>query len=276
MARTGASEEELDTGEGIHMLVRVLGSVGLDGGVELGALRLRAVLAALALHHPAGVSAERLVDVVWGDAPPVSGVEVVHCYVYRLRKALSPHAAIVKTPVGYRLELQTAELDVVLVSDLAARARQVASQGAWSVAGELLGAALALWGGEPLAGLSGDYFTGQRVRLAAWRDELVIEQVDVALRCGRQREVVSELGMLVREQPLREDLRAKLITALAQVGREADALLAYEDARCVIAEHLGVDPGSELRNLHARLLAGDTGLAVDCACTHTPTRHPVG
>lgn len=258
------------------MRVQVLRSVGLDGGVELGASRLRAVLAVLALHRPAAVPAERLVDVVWGDAPPASGVEVVHCYVYRLRKALSPHAGIVKTPVGYRLALYTADLDIALVHDLVLRARRAASRGAWSVAAELLGAALALWGGEPLAELPGDYFTGQRVRLAALRDELVIERIDMALRCGRQREVVSELAMLVREQPLREDLWAKLITALAQAGWEADALLAYEDARCTIAEELGVDPGSELRTLHARLLAGDTELALACGCGHALDHHGVG
>ena len=227
------------------------------GEPGLGAPRLRAVLAALALHHPAPVGAERLVDVVWGDAPPESGVGVVHCYVYRLRKALAPGAGIAKTPVGYRLELHGAELDVALADELTARARRAASQGSWSAAGELLRAALALWDGEPLADLPGDYFAEQRVRLLAWRDELVLEEIDLALRCGRHREVVPELATLVREQPLREDLRAKLITALARVGREADALVAYEDARCTFAEELGVDPGSELRTLHARLLAGE-------------------
>jgi DNA-binding SARP family transcriptional activator len=258
------------------MLVRVLGPTGLDGRVALGAPRLRAVLAVLVLHHPAAVPAERLVDLVWGDAPPVSGAGVVHCYVYRLRKALSPHAAIVKTPVGYRLELHTADLDVALVNDLTTRARQAASRGAWSLAGELLWVALALWGGEPLAELPGEYFAGQRIRLAAWRDELVVEWIDLALRGGRQREVMSELATLVREQPLREDLRAKLITALAQVGREADALLAYEDARCTIAAELGVHPGSQLRTLHAKLLAGDTELSPDRGFAHAPTHHRAG
>lgn len=241
-----------------QVVVRVLGSAGLDGGAELGAPRLRAVLAALALHHPAAVGAERLVDVVWGDAPPASGVGVVHCYVYRLRKALAPDAGIAKTPVGYRLELHGADLDVAMVDELTMQARQAASEGAWSSAGELVRAALALWDGEPLAELPGDYFAEQRVRLMAWRDELVSKRIDLALRCGRHREVVPELAMLVREQPLREDLRAQLITALAQVGREADALVAYEDARCTFADELGVDLGSELRTLHARLLAGDS------------------
>jgi hypothetical protein len=77
---------------------------------------------------------------------------------------------------------------------------------------------------------------------------------------GRHRELVAELEGLVREQPLRERLWAQLLLALYRSGRQADALLAYQRARSVLVEELGIDPGAELRRLQAAMLAQDPGL----------------
>ena len=56
--------------------------------------------------------------------------------------------------------------------------------------------------------------------------------------------MVAELRGLVAEHPLRERLWALLMRALEEAGRRAEALEAYAQAQQVIADELGVDPGS--------------------------------
>ena len=69
-----------------------------------------------------------------------------------------------------------------------------------------------------------------------------------------------ELESLVAAEPHRERLRAQLMLALYRSGRQADALQAYQDARRVLADELGIDPGSSLRQLHGAILRQDAGL----------------
>ena len=96
------------------------------------------------------------------------------------------------------------------------------------------------------------------------------DRIEADLRLGRHRELVAELEGLVREQPLRERLWAQLMLALYRSGRQADALLAYQRARSVLVEELGIDPGAELRRLHAAILAQDPGLDLPAAAEAGP------
>ena len=57
--------------------------------VALGGGRQRALLALLLLHLNEAVSIDRLIDELWGDAPPATGAKSVQISVSRLRKALS-------------------------------------------------------------------------------------------------------------------------------------------------------------------------------------------
>jgi len=81
---------------------------------------------------------------------------------------------------------------------------------------------------------------------------------------------VAELEGLVREQPLRERLWAQLMLALYRSGRQADALLAYQRARSVLVEELGIDPGADLRRLQAAILAQDPGLDLPASAETDP------
>ncbi|HEX4983993.1 MAG TPA: helix-turn-helix domain-containing protein, partial [Ilumatobacteraceae bacterium] len=55
---------------------------------QVTARRQRAVLACLALHAGEAVSADRLLDDVWGDEQPESGVRAVAYQVSKLRSLL--------------------------------------------------------------------------------------------------------------------------------------------------------------------------------------------
>ncbi len=95
----------------------------------------------------------------------------------------------------------------------------------------------------------------EELRLVALEQRL---EADLAL--GRDAEVVPELEALVREHPLRENLRGLLILALYRAGRQADALAAYQDARATLVEELGLDPGQALQRLEKAILVHDPSL----------------
>ena len=83
------------------------------------------------------------------------------------------------------------------------------------------------------------------------------------LACGSHAQVIPELRRLLADHSLRENLWLLLMQALDGAGRHAEALEAYGQARSVLAEELGVDPGAELRQFYADLLAKDEVLTRD-------------
>ncbi|MGP4017771.1 AfsR/SARP family transcriptional regulator [Saccharopolyspora sp. 5N708] len=122
---------------------------------------------------------------------------------------------------------------------------------------ELIREALRLWRGEPYQGLDMPELTADVRRLTELRLAATEDRYAAELRCGRHAAIVADLTELVDRHPLRERLHALLMTALYRAGRQADALAAYRDARLVLVEELGVEPGAELRELEATILAGE-------------------
>ena len=97
--------------------------------------------------------------------------------------------------------------------------------------------------------------------------------VDGRLGIGEHSAVVAELTALVQDHPLHERFHAQLIIALYRCGRQADALQAYQQARRVLLEELGVEPCPELRALEVAILNQDPALAAPASTA--PERAPI-
>ena len=245
---------------------RILGplEVELDERVVALGRRERAMLAVLLLDAGSVVSVERLIDGVWGEAPPSSAKHMVHEYVSRLRQALGDASRIATRAPGYLAVCSDNELDARRFSALAAAARLAASAGAHAEALQAYDEALRLWRGDALEGveLEGD----ARVDAARLDDDRLLvaeERIDSALALGRHRELTSELERSVRDEPLRERARAQLMLALYRSGRQTDALEHYRSVRALLVERAGVEPGRELQQLERAILQQDPALDLE-------------
>ncbi|OIV37957.1 hypothetical protein BIV57_08190 [Mangrovactinospora gilvigrisea] len=248
---------------GILGPVRVEATAGGRHGdeVPVRGARLRALLTALAVRAGSEVSVDALAASVWRDDEPLPAdvPAAVQALVGRLRRALGADAvASGAASGGYRLNASwERDVDAGRFEKLAAQGAAALSAGDPARAAELLREALGLWRGEALADLA-DGAPAARARLEAARTAAREQRLAADLAVDGPAAVLPELGELVAAQPLHEPYRALRIRALAAAGRRAEALDAYEEARTALAELLGVDPGAELRALHAELLAEDT------------------
>ncbi len=187
-------------------------------------------------------------------------------YVSQLRKALGDDL-IATRPPGYLLRLGEDELDAERFRRMAADGHELAATGDHERADALYREALALWRGRPLADVAFESFARSEVeRLEEERLEALTDRIDCELALGRQHELVPELEALVKQHPLRERLRSRLMLALYRSGRQADALAAYQDARRTLVAELGLEPGRELQDLEQAILRHDATL-------EPPVRH---
>ncbi|MEU5692630.1 BTAD domain-containing putative transcriptional regulator [Actinosynnema sp. NPDC020468] len=256
---------EYDGGEPLRFeVLGLLRVVRGDRDVDLGAAKQRAVLAVLLLARNTPVSRDQIIEAVWGDAVPSSAINLVQTYVAGLRRALEPSRArrapaelLTSVGDGYLLRVDPARVDLDLVE------RGVAASARLRAAGDLVGAAglldeaLELWRGEPLGGVTGLFAEVERGRLAERRLAVLEERAELWLLIGRGAELVPSLTSLVAEHPLRERGHGLLMRALCQAGRQAEALSVYRDARRVLIDELGVEPGPELRKLQQAVLEGE-------------------
>jgi DNA-binding SARP family transcriptional activator/tetratricopeptide (TPR) repeat protein len=254
------------------LAVALLGpiEIGSAGGVNtpVAQPRLRVLLGLLGVAGGRMVTAEALVDGLWGEEWSPTRERNLHALVYQLRRRLAGlepggGARLVRAGAGYRLALGPGELDVAVFGDLAGRGREAARAGDAAAARELFGRALGLWRGAALADAAPlcGRLAGEAARLEEARLAVVEERAGCDLALGRHGEVAGELAGLVAEFPLRERLAALLMTALYRCGRRGEALAVYDATRRVLAEELGLDPGPELAGLQAQVLADDPALA---------------
>jgi DNA-binding SARP family transcriptional activator/tetratricopeptide (TPR) repeat protein len=225
----------------------------------------RAVLAALLLSGGQVVSLNELAETLWGSRPPPSARVTIQNHVMRLRQALGDTGGprISTQPPGYLIRVDPGELDVARFESLLNAAREAARDSSWDTAATRSRAALLLWRGEPLADVDSEVLAAREVpRLVELRLQALELRIGADLHLGRQDAVIAELRQLVAGHPLREHLHGLLMLALYRDGRQAEALAAYQDARRVLVEELGTEPGPGLRELHRRMLAGDLALAV--------------
>jgi DNA-binding SARP family transcriptional activator len=231
-----------------------------ESPVTLTAPRPRVMLAALLTRAGRPVGPDELAEVVWDGAPPSHATDTVRTYVMRLRRALGPAAGarIVTRDPGYLIDVAEEELDTLLFRVRYQDGAAAVGRGDWAAARSALAAALALWRGDPLIDVPSDLLRdAEAPALEQARLQALQWRIEADLRLGGGGELVPELWELTRSHPLREDFHAQLMTALVCGGRQAEALAAYQHARQLLVEQLGVEPGSRLRKLHESLLSGD-------------------
>jgi len=232
-----------------------------DDWRAIGAPKWRSVLAALLIHPGQIVSADTLISEVWGDEPPARAANLVSIYVLRLRRLIgdADNAVLVTRAPGYQLRVSATETDALLFEALVRDGRRAYGAGDPQAAAGLLTEALGLWHGRPLADVPPTPLVeAEAERLSELRLGAAELRITAELALGGHGQAVAELRRLLADHPLREGLWLLLMRALDGAGRHAEALEVYGRAREAISAQLGVDPGAELRQFHAELLAKDT------------------
>ncbi|MFF9035919.1 BTAD domain-containing putative transcriptional regulator [Streptomyces sp. NPDC014892] len=247
------------------MEFRLLGTpeVWLDGRqLRLTAGKPMSLLVAGLLRAGRVVSAANLVDAVWGEDPPTTASGLLQTYVSNLRRALhvDGRQLIVTRAPGYLVDVAPEDIDLGRFEALAAEGRAAATAGEHARAAETLGAALAIWRGPALDGLDTPVLRRSADSLEEHRLTVLEERISAELRLNRIGRLAAELAELVAAHPLRETLRAHQMLVLYRLGRQADALEAFRQARQVLRSDLGVDPGPELRRMHQAILNADPAL----------------
>jgi DNA-binding SARP family transcriptional activator len=232
---------------------RILGplEVARDGEpVPVTGRNQRSLLTLLLLRANEVVSAERLVNEIWGERPPKTATTSLQNAVSQLRKLLGADVLVTRAP-GYVLAIPPEQLDLGRFERLLREARQSNA----ADRARLMREALGLWRGPALADSELESFAAaeaqrlEELRLAATED-----WIEAELELGRAGQVVADLEALARANPLRERLRAQLLLALYRTGRQADALKAYHEGRRVLVDELGIEPGRTLQGLYAQIL----------------------
>jgi DNA-binding SARP family transcriptional activator len=242
---------------------RILGPLEVWTGQDwsgISAPKWRALLAALVLNRGQAVSTDRLITELWVDGPPERAANLVSVYVLRLRRVLGDpegHVLITRAP-GYQLLLRPGDLDAEFFETLVARGRQAMAAGDVEGAAGMLREALELWRGRALDDAPPTALvTAEADRLEESRLSALELRIEADLGCALHAQLVPELRRLLSDHPLREGLWARLIRALDGAGRHAEALAAYGQAREVISDELGVEPGPELQRLYLAMLSAD-------------------
>jgi DNA-binding SARP family transcriptional activator len=211
------------------------------------------LLALLLLNANRVVARERLIDELWGEEPPETAVTTVQVYVSRLRKLIGADALVTRAP-GYALQVEPELVDLLRFERLLAEAR--VADGDRS---ELLREALGLWRGPALSEFEESFARVEGGRLEELRLGAVEDRIGADLALGRHAEIVAELETLIARHPHRERLRCQLMLALYRCDRQAEALVAYRNARDVLDE-IGLEPSERLKALERQILTQDVAL----------------
>ncbi|TCP50815.1 putative ATPase [Tamaricihabitans halophyticus] len=237
--------------------------------------KVRALLANLLVLDGKPVSADRLMEHLWGADQPGNPAGALQAKVSQLRRVLDEvepggRQLLTAGPSGYALRLDQATVDANQFAELVRDARQQPDPG---VRAKLLREALDLWRGAAYADFADEEFARSTIdrleesRRAAWDDA-----VQARLELGQHAELIGELSDALVHDPLRERLRALHMHALYLAGRQADALHSFDQLREHLAEELGLDPGPEISELRQRILRQDPTLRL-AEPAHDTTRH---
>ena len=233
--------------------VRVLGPIEVTTAGRPVAVpgRQGALLAMLAARGGAVVSADQLVESLWGQRLPDDPSNALQGLVSRVRSRLG--ADLIETrSSGYRLGVLSNEVDMVRFEALVRRADDALA----SVAISLIDEALALWRGQPF-GEHADLvpLRAEASRLAELRLVASERRLRRLMEVGQLDEAISGLEAFVLEHPLRERALGSLMEALARSGRKTEALRRLSAYRSMLADESGLDPSTQLLDLQMAILS---------------------
>jgi YVTN family beta-propeller protein len=234
-----------------------------DEEVPVASAKERALLAVLLLYVGEVVSRDRLIEELWGEAPPPTANKALNVHVSQLRKTLARNgdAPIATRPRGYVLTLDPELLDAARFERCVGEARDRAGIGEVEVARRLLREAVALWRGDALEDVELEGTARNEIaRLEELRLAATMERIDCDLALGLHEQLIGELEVLVAAHPLRERLRGQLMLALYRSGRQADALACYRTTRETLVRELGIEPSVPLQRLERAILTQDASL----------------
>ncbi|WP_460717930.1 AfsR/SARP family transcriptional regulator [Nocardia heshunensis] len=214
----------------------------------MGGPRVRTLLALLALQPGRVIGCDTLICGIWGDTWPADPANALQTLVKRVRVLLPANAAVESAAGGYRLRIESDDIDLHRFTRLIAVGIEQLASGAHARAAETLDVALALWHGSPFTDLADNvdlYWHADRVNQV--RLEAIEARADAYLAIGRSRDLLDSLSWELRHDPLRESLAARLIHALTASGRPAQAREVFATTRNHLNNELGVGPSSELQ-----------------------------
>ena len=244
---------------------RILGPIEVVDGdrrLALGGPKQRALLALLLLHANEVVPSDRLIDELWGGEDREEAIRALQVAISRLRRALVPGRAVVTRSPGYELRIDDEQIDVKRFEALLNAGRWALADGDARSARRAFDSALGMWRGSPLAELRYESFAQAEIsRLEELHARALEDRVEADLALGRHDELIGELEAEVVRHPLRERLRGQLMLALYRAGRQAEALETYHRGRAELLDELGIEPSSELRDLHQAIIEQDAAVA---------------
>lgn len=245
------------------MEFRILGPIRVTDGDSEKALhgaKQRTVLATLLLAGGRVVSDEQLADRLWDGHPPATASAQIYTYVSRLRKLFSGELVITRLTTGYQMNIEHLDCDHVEFEKLAQEGTAALRDGRCAEAASILRKALTLWRGPALDDATDRLIEVEGPRLQESRMTALEARIEADLALGRHRQLPAELTGLVAAHPLRERLRAQLMTALYRCDRQGEAIATYHEGRTLLAEELAVSPGPELTETYQQLLTGALAL----------------
>lgn len=238
------------------------------------------VLAMLLASANVVIARDVLIEGVWAGSPPPAARTSLHTYLSHLRDALGPDT-ISTSLGGYVIHASAASLDSLEFENLIDEGHHLLAFDVRAAA-DCFDKALALWAGPPFGDL-GDQpaIVTERERLAELWVLTNEYRADAYLRLGRNRQVITELSVLIKEHPYHEHFYGQLMLALYRSGRQADALRVFRDARQRLVDDLGVEPIPELWSLEEQILGHDPDLGLEATTAETErssavpaTEHP--
>ncbi|WP_078354044.1 BTAD domain-containing putative transcriptional regulator [Mycobacteroides chelonae] len=241
----------------------------LSGGIQarvdscvpsLGGPKQRCVLAVLLASHGTVVSIDRLADAIWADDPPAKSVASLRSYVANLRRVLTAATEpggprFESRQHGYQLNVLPGDtVDLHQFEQLVNDGRSALIRGEARSAADTLGAALALWRGDPFGEFTHhDFAHADTQRYVALRTTAIEARFDAVLQAGDSGACIPEIEEALAQEPLHERLWGHLMLALYRTGRTTEAIRAFDRARMILEREIGTRPGEGLQTLYRQI-----------------------